>query len=135
MFCLDTNVIVRLMNGRVPALRHRFEAERRVGSRLALSVVALFELRFGAANSARPEANMRALERMLDGKIEIWTFDAGDAAEASQIRAYLSAHGTPIGPYDALIAGQARRHGATLVTSKMREFQRVPGLMVMDWAA
>jgi tRNA(fMet)-specific endonuclease VapC len=47
----------------------------------------------------------------------------------------LARAGTPIGPYDALIAGQARRRGATLVTANQREFARVPGLKTGDWAA
>jgi tRNA(fMet)-specific endonuclease VapC len=135
MFCLDTNVLVGLMNGRPRALRLRFEAERRAGSRLALPVAALFELRFGAANSDRPEANARVLEPVLGDGIEILNFDADDAADAGEIRAYLRTRGTPIGPYDILIAAQARRRGAPLVTSNLREFQRVPGLIVMDWAA
>jgi tRNA(fMet)-specific endonuclease VapC len=134
MLCLDTNVVVSLLNGRRPAIRRRYEAERLAGSRLTLPAIALFELRFGAANSDRPEANARVLERFLDAKIEILNFDACDAAEAGAIRAYLRARGTPIGPYDVLIAAQARRRDAALVTSNLREFQRVPGLIVMDWA-
>ena len=46
---------------------------------------------------------------------------------------HLESKGTPIGPYDCLIAAQARRRGATLVTANGREFTRVPGLMVTDW--
>jgi tRNA(fMet)-specific endonuclease VapC len=41
--------------------------------------------------------------------------------------------GTPIGPYDALIAGQALARSLTLVTHNMREFQRVVGLSIEDW--
>jgi tRNA(fMet)-specific endonuclease VapC len=134
MFCLDTNVVVGLLNARSPALRRRFEVERLAGSRLALPVIALFELRFGAANSERPRANARVLDRLLDDKIEVLAFDPGDAAEAGAIRAHLRARGTPIGPYDILIAAQARRRGATLVTANTREFKRVPGLLVVDWA-
>ena len=40
--------------------------------------------------------------------------------------------GTPIGHYDYLIAAQARRRGATLVTANVREFARVPGLLLAD---
>jgi tRNA(fMet)-specific endonuclease VapC len=53
---------------------------------------------------------------------------------AGEIRAHLESAGTPIGHYDYLIAAQARRHGATLVTLNTREFARVPGLIVVDWA-
>ena len=48
---------------------------------------------------------------------------------------HLRKRGTPIGPYDTLIAAQARRRGATLVTSNLREFERVPGLALADWGA
>ena len=51
------------------------------------------------------------------------------------MRAELEAAGKPIGAYDVLLAGQARRLGATLVTSNVREFQRVVDLRWEDWAA
>ena len=54
--------------------------------------------------------------------------------EAGKLRQALAGKGTPIGPYDLLIAGQALRHGATLVTANNREFKRVAGLKVEDWA-
>ena len=62
-------------------------------------------------------------------------FETEDATHAGEIRAYLERSGTPIGYYDYLIAAQARRRGATLVTANNREFNRVPGLIVADWAA
>ena len=80
MLCLDSNVIIGILNGRKPILRRRFEEERIAESRLALSVVALFELRYGAANSERPEQHRRALEELLEAGIEILNFDADDAA-------------------------------------------------------
>ena len=65
-----------------------------------------------------------------------WTlFDEEDARAAGTIRAELEALGRPIGAYDVLLAGQARRHGATLVTSNAKEFARVSGLKWEDWAA
>jgi tRNA(fMet)-specific endonuclease VapC len=66
--------------------------------------------------------------------VEVLPFDSEDAVEASDIRAALESKGTPIGPYDLLIAAQARRRGATLVTLNRREFAHVPGLSVTDWA-
>ena len=62
-------------------------------------------------------------------------FDIDDAREAGEIRALLEARGQPIGPCDTLIAAQARRRGATLVTLNVREFERVPSLSVEDWTA
>jgi len=60
------------------------------------------------------------------------TFDG--AEEAGDIRFTLERAGTPIGPFDILIAAQARRRGALLVTANGREFGRVPGLKLEDWA-
>ncbi len=54
---------------------------------------------------------------------------------AGDLRAALEAAGTPIGPYDLLIAAQALRIGATLVTANVSEFARVSGLVWQDWAA
>ena len=50
------------------------------------------------------------------------------------MRAELEIAGKPIGAYDVLIAAQARRRGATLVTSNVAEFDRVTGLKLEDWA-
>jgi tRNA(fMet)-specific endonuclease VapC len=69
----------------------------------------------------------------LAGPIRVLNFDAEDARESGDIRAALARAGTPIGPYDVLIAAQARRRGAILVTANKNEFARVPGLQTQDW--
>ena len=134
MIFLDANVVVDLLNARRPAVRERYDEARGVGMRLSLSTIALFELRYGAANSDRIERNTRALDALLENGFDVVAFDPADAAEAGAIRAHLRRAGTPIGPYDILIAAQARRRGAVLVTANGREFERVPGLIVADWA-
>ncbi|SFJ83343.1 tRNA(fMet)-specific endonuclease VapC [Bosea sp. OK403] len=97
--------------------------------------MALYELRYGFARSERREAAEQLLENFLSLGIAVLPFKEDDAAHAGEIRAALEMRGTPIGPYDYLIAGQARRHGAALVTLNKAEFERVPGLLVMDRAA
>jgi tRNA(fMet)-specific endonuclease VapC len=62
-------------------------------------------------------------------------FDEEDARAAGTVRAGLEAVGKPIGAYDVLLADQARRHGATLVTSNSRELAWVSSLKWEDWAA
>ena len=99
-----------------------------------MPAVALFEMRYGFAKSSRREHNERLLERFLGLGIDVLPFETEDATHAGDIRAQLESAGTPIGPYDYLIAAQARRRGATLVTLNRREFERVPGLIVTDWA-
>jgi tRNA(fMet)-specific endonuclease VapC len=62
-------------------------------------------------------------------------FDLADAKAAGEIRAKLQKAGALIGPYDLLIAGQARCRNLILVTANEREFRRVAGLRWENWAA
>jgi tRNA(fMet)-specific endonuclease VapC len=135
MFCLDSNSVIAAITRRSPAVDNRLQAELQRRTRVILPAIVLFELRFGIANSARRAANEQLLDGFLSAPIETPAFDAGDASEAADIRLFLRRRGTPIGPYDILIAAQARRRGAALVTANLREFRRVPGLLVQDWSA
>lgn len=135
MFCLDTNIVIFALNKRRPAVDVRLRAELAAGTRLLLPSIVLFELRYGIARSDRREASTRLLDAFLTAGFEIAPFEDEDATEAGDIRASLANAGTPIGPYDVLIAAQARRRGAVLVTDNRREYERVIGLMVTDWGA
>lgn len=95
-----------------------------------ISTVVMFELYYGAYRSERMQRNLELLENTLLPKLE---FDAGDASASGQIRAILADAGTPIGPYDVMIAGQAYSRGICLVTRNTKEFQRVEGLQLIDW--
>jgi tRNA(fMet)-specific endonuclease VapC len=132
MFCLDTNVVIGAMSGRSTRAANRLQDEVGCGTRVLVPAIVIYELRFGIAKSARRAANERALDLFL-ASLETPSFDTVDAAEAADIRARLHHRGTLIGPYDILIAAQARRHGAILVTGNVREFRRVPALTVQDW--
>ncbi|MDC7744251.1 MULTISPECIES: type II toxin-antitoxin system VapC family toxin [Rhizobium] len=132
MIHLDTNVAVALLNGRPRQVRERFDEARNAGTQLGLSVIVYHELMYGAAASERRHANEEKIALFIaSGGISLIDFNEGDAQEAADIRA----QGTPIGPYDVLIAAQARRAGTVLVTANTGEFVRVPGLQVLDWAA
>ena len=102
---------------------------------MLLSSIVAFELWYGVAKSQRHEANTLRLDAFLAGPLEWTLFDTEDAHEAGAVRAELEMAGTPIGAYNVLLAGQARRRAATLVTSNVREFRRVSGLRWEDWAA
>ena len=102
--------------------------------RVCRSVV-LYELWYGVARSERRRDNAERLRIFLSGKIDVVPFDEQDAVTAGDLRATLEAAGTPIGPYDLLIAAQALRSRATLVTANISEFARVRGLVWQDWTA
>jgi tRNA(fMet)-specific endonuclease VapC len=132
---LDTNVAIALLNRRESRVRERFDATRLAGTPLCLSTIVYHELMYGAAHSERRGANENKIALFIaSGGLTLLPFEQADAREVADIRAHLRRQATPIGPYDALIAGQARRAGASLVTANAKEFNRVPGLIVVDWA-
>lgn len=133
-YLLDTNACIALINGTQPDVRRRFQRAVARDSAMLLSSIVAFELWYGVAKSQRKEANAQRLEAFLAGPLEWTPFDDDDARAAGDIRAELETGGTPIGAYDVLLAGQARRRGATLATSNVSEFGRVAGLKWQDWA-
>ncbi len=136
MIHLDTNVAIALLNNSQPQVRARFDAARAAATPFSLSIIVYHELMYGAAASQRRKANEDKIALFIaSGNISLLSFEAADALEAADIRAYLKRTARPIGPYDVLIAAQARRAGTTLVTANTSEFSRVPGLIVTDWAA
>jgi tRNA(fMet)-specific endonuclease VapC len=93
----------------------------------------VFELWYGVMKSVQTEANTRRLKMFLEGPVRVLEFGEEDARCAGEIRNTLERMGGPIGTYDALTAGQARRRGLTLVTANAKEFGRVGGLAWEDW--
>lgn len=133
-YLLDTNACIALINGTQVHVRRRFQRAAARDSILLLSSIVAFELWYGVAKSRRKDSNTQRLDAFFAGPLEWTLFDEDDARAAGAVRAELEAAGTPIGAYDVLLAGQARRRGATLVTSNVREFRRVAGLKWEDWA-
>lgn len=134
MIFLDTNVAIAALNDRPERVARTLATRLSAGEHVAISAIVLFELWYGIARSSRRQDNTDQLGRLLSAAIEIVPFVQADAQVAGEIRASLRASGTPIGPYDVLIAGQALRHCATLATVNGREFARVPGLRWEDWS-
>lgn len=134
MICLDTNAVVTVINRRSPRLRERLLQTLVDGEVVGVPAIVLFEMWYGIRKSARPEQNAGNLATFLTLDVAPWPFEPEDAEEAGDIRAALERAGTPIGAYDILIAAQARRRDAVLVTANAREFGRVPGLRFEDWA-
>ena len=130
---LDTNIVVALLKNKPARVRERLRQVVSEDALVAVSSVVLFELWYGVARSGRPQENTERLRAFLSGDIRLVPFEGEDAAIAGSLRASLETGGTPIGPYDLLIAAQALRAGATLATANVSEFARVPGLVWEDW--
>jgi tRNA(fMet)-specific endonuclease VapC len=127
-YLLDANAVIAALNdpGGPVSMRLRGLPPADV----AVSVIVLHELYFGAFKSARREHNLTLVDAL---RFEVLALDTEDARHAGEVRAGLAVLGTPIGAYDVLIAGQARARGLVLVTRNLREFERVPGLAVENW--
>jgi tRNA(fMet)-specific endonuclease VapC len=134
VICLDTNAAIAAINVREPRVRAKLEQALDDSITVGISTVVLFELWHGISKSARRANNVKQLAAFLALGLEQWPFDAKDAEDAGDIRASLERAGTTIGSYDILIAAQARRRSALLVTANSREFARVPGLKCEDWS-
>jgi len=100
---------------------------------IAVSVITEAELRTGAAKSTAAAKTGRLVDNFLR-PLTILEFVSSDAAAYSHVRAKLERAGTPIGPLDTLIAAQAVARKLTLVTNNEKEFGRVAGLSIENWA-
>lgn len=128
-YLLDTNVLIYVIKNRPQAVRERFNRQQ---GQMAISAVSLMELIYGAEKSSQPERNLRDIEG-LAARLEVLPYDTAAAVHTGQIRAELARCGTPIGPYDQMIAGHARAFGLILVSNNASEFRRVPGLRLENW--
>ena len=127
-YLFDTNACIALLNNTSPSLQARLR--RLAPADIGLPAPVAYELYYGAYKSRHADRNLQLLDRLA---FEIVPFDADDAREAGALRNELEAAGLPIGPYDLMIAGQARARTLVLVTANTREFQRVQGLVCEDW--
>ena len=129
---LDTNICIYLIKQKPPEVLARFD-DYAVGD-IAVSSITAAELWFGVRKSQQPERNQRALEQFLL-PLAVVDFDQAAAETYGRVRAALERQGRPLGPLDMLIAAHALSQQLTLVTNNAGEFERVPDLLVENWAA
>ena len=130
-YMLDTNIIAYAKNNRPAQVLERLKQQD--PEDICISSITMAELEFGVYHSAKPEQNQVALMLFLS-RIQIVPFDVDAAIEYGVIRADLTRKGTLIGANDLLIAAHAKALGLTLVTNSTREFERVEGLKLENWA-
>lgn len=128
-YLLDTNIVIYTIKRKPPEVKQAFIQH---SDQLAMSSITLMELIYGAEKSSAPEKNLTVVEGFA-ARVEVLDFDTEAAAHAGQIRAELAKKGTPIGPYDQMIAGHARSRGLVLVSNNLKEFERVDGLRLENW--
>ena len=130
-YLLDTNICIYIRQKRPDAVLRRFR--KLCPGEAVLSVITYGELLYGAAKS---QQRVAALERLRDLVHLLPALSLPEtAAEAyGTIRAELEAKGEMIGNNDLWIAAHALASELTLVTNNEKEFRRVRGLKVQNWA-
>lgn len=129
MYLLDTNTLIYFfkdMGNVAGTLLSKSPKD------ISIPSIALYELEVGIAKSNSPQKRKKQLETLIS-RIVVLPFATKEAEAAAVIRAKLENIGTPIGPYDILIAGIALSSNATLVTHNTKEFSRIEGLSIEDW--
>lgn len=130
-FLLDTDICIYLIKKKPASVIQKLT--ERETSDVGLTVVSVFELQFGVENSQNRQQSQTALNHFLGSIHHILPIDQHAANFAAKIRAELKRKGTPIGPYDVLIAAVALSRDLILVSNNVREFERIDGLKYETW--
>lgn len=129
-YLLDTNICIYLIKKRPAEVLNQFKLHPL--QNVAISTITLFELEYGAQKSQQIKRTQKALAGFFL-PLTILDIDRPAAVNAAIIRTKLEKKGTPIAPYDLLIAGLARSRKMTLVTNNTKEFERVDDLLIENW--
>ena len=130
MYMLDTNICIYIIKKKPISVLQKFESLP-LGS-VAMSLVTYGELEFGALRSNNSKRALDILDEIAV-YIPVLPMPIDAAKEYADIRANLSAKGTPIGNNDLWIAAHARTLGHTLITNNVKEFERVENLKLQNW--
>ena len=131
-YLLDTNICIYIAKRRPPAVARRF-AKLAAGS-VAMSTITWGELSVGAEKSERREQSLATLQALAE-VIPVIGLTPAVGEVYGRLRAGLERAGKPIGNNDLWISAHAIAHGLVLVTNHAREFRRIAGLAVENWAA
>ena len=130
-YLLDSNICIYALNASHRSVLEKFKEHG--PANLGVSAIVAAELAFGAENSQRQAASVRALTMFLES-VTVMPWEQSAIWQYARIRKQLKESGKPISAMDLLIAGHALDLGSTLVTNNTREFERVEGLKLENWA-
>ncbi|WP_201800113.1 type II toxin-antitoxin system tRNA(fMet)-specific endonuclease VapC [Beggiatoa leptomitoformis] len=129
-YLLDTNICIYLIKQHYPSVQQCFE--KHPIEKIFLSSITVYELFYGAEKSQYREKNKRNLKLFCE-QFTIINFDEEAAYITANIRSQLEKKGQVIGSYDLQIAGIALAHQLTLVSNNLKEFERIPELLLENW--
>ena len=126
---LDTNIVIYVLKNRPLGVLDVFNQHL---ERMENSSITLAELVHRAEKSADVPRNIAVVQDFVS-RLSVLPYDDKSAWHYGSIRAVLEKSGKPIGLNDLHIAAHARSSGLTLVTNNLREFERIPGLLLENW--
>lgn len=131
---IDTSVLIDHERGR---LELESNLRGRESEEFFLSVVTASELLHGVhrARDGRIRARRSAWVEAVLERFPLLGVDLATARAHASLWADLASAGRLIGPHDLWLAASCLSNGLSLVTSNVREFERVPGLVVENWLA
>ncbi|MEB8267588.1 putative DNA binding protein [Klebsiella grimontii] len=130
---LDTNICSFIMREQPESVLKRLEQAMLRGDRIVVSAVTYAEMRFGATGAKASPRHIQLVDALCARLDAVLPLEHSAVDATTDIKVALRLVGTPIGPNDTAIAGHAIAAGAILVTNNVREFERVPGLILEDW--
>ncbi len=131
-YLLDTNICIYIRQNRPEEVLRRFQKLR--PGEAALSVITYGELLYGARKSERRLAALERLHELVE-LLPALALPETAADAYGTIRAELELKGQRIGNNDLWVAAHALAAGLILVTNNEKEFRRVRGLKIQNWAA
>ena len=130
-YMLDTNICIYIIKEKPVKVFQTFRSLN-IGD-VCISSITFAELQYGVCKSQNKERNKMALLNFLV-PMEILPFSSRAASYYGEIRAALENKGLIIGAYDLLIAAHALSEKLILVTNNTKEFNRIPKLVLENWA-
>ena len=128
-YLLDTDICVYWLNGR-QSVRDRFLAVGR--TQIAICVITVAELYYGAYNSNRLAQNLDRAARFIE-QLSVLSLNDRALRNFGHLKAELRRVGQPLDNFDLLIASVALAENRTLVTNNTRHYERIPGLRLENW--
>ncbi|MEA5528521.1 type II toxin-antitoxin system VapC family toxin [Dolichospermum sp. UHCC 0684] len=129
-YLLDTCVVSDFVKGEQNTLN---QLKSISPTDLFISSLTVMEIKYGLAINPAKAIKIQPLIETFLISITVLNFTSQEAEKAAEIRSILKIAGSPIGSYDVLIAATALSHNLMIVTSNVREFQRVPNLQIENW--
>lgn len=130
MIMLDTNICIYILRDRPLELLEKLNSADEISISSIVYAELLYGIELSPKNKRKPRSDQ--LNRFLH-HLSIIPWNENAAIHYSQIRAVLKNEGILIGNMDMLIGSHARSLGVNLITNNVKEFERIPGLKIVNW--